>query len=190
MTESGKSVVTIALAAIVTAGMIGEAAGQRRGGGDGGFSRGGAAAQGGFSSGGGAARASQRQSSRSANQASRQQSMSENQSARQSTALQAQNTRANTATNLQNNRDDCYNCGRNWDSGSAAAGFVAGAVVGGAVVAAATPNTAVVVSSPPCNVAAVSVNGVAHYYCGSTWYAAGYANDGVVYVPTAAPPGY
>ena len=132
--------------------------------------------------------------------------MSGNQSSRQSTALQAQNTRSATATNIQNtrsatvsnvqnNRDDCYNCGSDWDSGSAAAGFVAGAVVGGVVTAAATaPSSTVVVAAPaaapPCNIAPVAVNGVAHYYCGTTWYAASYASNGVVYVPTASPPGY
>ena len=89
---------------------------------------------------------------------------------------------------------NCYNCSNSdWDSGSAAAGFVAGAVVTGAVAAASTyPSTTTVVatSSPPCSVAPTSVSGVSYYRCGATWYTAGYENSGVVYMPVAPPPGY
>jgi hypothetical protein len=93
----------------------------------------------------------------------------------------------------------CYNCS-NWDSGDAAAGFVAGAIVGGAAVAASKPATTTVVTTapapapapaaPPCNVAPVPVNGVPYYKCGTTWYTAGYASIGVVYMPVPPPPGY
>jgi hypothetical protein len=74
---------------------------------------------------------------------------------------------------------------------------VAGAVVGGAVVAATTPDTATttvvatapatVTAAPPCNVAPTAINGVTYYNCGSTWYAAGYGGDGLVYVPVPPP---
>jgi hypothetical protein len=110
-----------------------------------------------------------------------------------------QNTRSSTVTNVQNNANNCYNCS-NWDSGSAAAGFVAGAVVAGAAVAASQPTTTAVVATapapapapvaPPCNVAAVPVSGVPYYKCGATWYTAGYGSNGVVYMPVPPPPGY
>src|SRR5262245_3938247 len=35
-----------------------------------------------------------------------------------------------------------------------------------------------------------SRSGVPYYKCGATWYAAGYANSGVVYVPVPPPQGY
>jgi hypothetical protein len=112
-----------------------------------------------------------------------------------------QSTRSSTVTNVQSNYyggSGCYNCS-NWDSGDAAAGFVAGAIVGGAVVAAAsTPTTTTVVTTvpapaplaPPCNIAPVPVSGVPYYKCGATWYTAGYASSGVVYMPVPPPPGY
>ncbi|WP_087648865.1 hypothetical protein [Caballeronia choica] len=106
-----------------------------------------------------------------------------------------QNTRASTVSNVQNNYDDCHNCSNSdWDGGSAAAGFVAGAVVMGAAAAATAPHAVPVAApapvAPPCNVAPVAVGEVAYYRCGSTWYAAGYASSGVVYTPVPAPPGY
>jgi hypothetical protein len=72
---------------------------------------------------------------------------------------------------------------------------VAGAIVGGAVVAASQPQTTTVVVAapvvaPPCNVAAVPVGGTPYYHCGATWYTAGYASTGVVYMPVPPPPGY
>jgi hypothetical protein len=115
-----------------------------------------------------------------------------------------QSTRSSTVTNVQSNyyggSGGCHNCS-NWDSGDAAAGFVAGAIVGGAVVAAAsTPTTTTVVTTapapapapvaPPCNVAPIPVSGVPYYKCGPTWYTAGYAASGVVYMPVPPPPGY
>jgi hypothetical protein len=119
-----------------------------------------------------------------------------------------QNTRSQTAQNMQDTRADtvnnyygggsCYNC---WDNGDAAAGFVAGAIVGGAVAAASQPTTTVVTTTapaaappatvpPPCNVAPIPVSGVPYYKCGATWYTAGYAANGVVYMPVPPPPGY
>ena len=110
-----------------------------------------------------------------------------------------QSTRSSTVTNVQNNYSGgCSNC---WDSGDAAAGFVAGAIVAGTVVAAASqPTTTTVVAAapapapapvaPPCNVAPIPVDGVPYYKCGATWYTAGYASVGVVYMPVPAPPGY
>jgi hypothetical protein len=76
---------------------------------------------------------------------------------------------------------------------------VAGAIVTGAAVAATTPpaTTTVVVAAPapapvapPCNIAPVAVQDVPYYKCGATWYAAGYASSGVVYMPVPPPPGY
>jgi hypothetical protein len=126
-----------------------------------------------------------------------------------------QSTRSSTVTNVQNNYSGgCHNCSSNWDSGDAAAGFVAGAIVAGTVVAAAStpppttvvatapaPPTTVVVTAPapapppapvapPCNVAPIPVSGVPYYKCGATWYTAGYASSGVVYMPIPPPPGY
>jgi hypothetical protein len=137
----------------------------------------------------------QRQQSSSENQAQRQASASQNQGARQSTATQAQNTRASTVSNVQGNYQggNCYNCS-NWDNGSAAAGFVAGAAVVGATAAATRPTTVLAAApapaAPPCNIAPVPVSGVPYYRCGGTWYTAGYASEGVVYMPVAPPPGY
>jgi hypothetical protein len=81
-------------------------------------------------------------------------------------------------------------CGNCWDSGDAAAGFVAGAAVAGAAsrpaaAAAAAPTTVTL----PCDVAPVTVNGVPYYKCGATWYTAALASAGIVYVPAAPPPG-
>jgi hypothetical protein len=116
-----------------------------------------------------------------------------------------QNTRSSTVTNVQSNYQGdggCNNCSNNWDSGDAAAGFVAGAIVGGVVVAAAStppPTTTAVTTAPapppapvapPCNVAPIPVSGVPYYKCGATWYTAGYASSGVVYMPVPPPPGY
>jgi len=122
-----------------------------------------------------------------------------------------QSTRSSTITNTQTNYygssgGSCYDCGH-WDSGDAAAGFVVGAVVGGAVVAAASqPTTTTVVATapapaaatapppppapvaPPCNVAPIPVGGAPYYKCGETWYTAGYASVGVVYIPVPPPP--
>jgi hypothetical protein len=118
-----------------------------------------------------------------------------------------QDTRSSTVTNVQSNYSGgCYNCS-NWDSGDAAAGFMAGAIVGGTMVAAASqPTTTTVVAAapapapaaaappapvtPPCNVAPIPVSGVPYYKCGATWYTAGYASSGVVYMPVPPPPGY
>jgi hypothetical protein len=36
-------------------------------------------------------------------------------------------------------------------------------------------------------VAPTAINGVTYYNCGSTWYAAGYGGDGLVYVPVPPP---
>jgi hypothetical protein len=76
-------------------------------------------------------------------------------------------------------------------------------MVSGVAVAASTPTTVPVVAttvpvpapppspaSPPCNVAATTVNGVPYYRCGTTWYTEGYGSSGVVYMPVASPPGY
>jgi hypothetical protein len=108
-----------------------------------------------------------------------------------------QSTRSSTVTNVQSNYygggGGCYNC---WDSGDAAAGFVAGAVVAGTMAAAsqpyaaAAPAPAPAPAAPPCNVAPVPVSGVPYYKCGATWYTAGYASTGVVYMPVPPPPGY
>ena len=73
-----------------------------------------------------------------------------------------------------------------------------GAVVGGAVVAASQPPATTVVTTAPapapvaplCNAAPIPVSGAPYYKCGATWYTAGYASTGVVYLPVAAPPGY
>jgi hypothetical protein len=34
------------------------------------------------------------------------------------------------------------------------------------------------------------VSGVPYYKCGATWYTAGYASSGVVYMPVPPPSGY
>jgi hypothetical protein len=126
-----------------------------------------------------------------------------------------QSTRSSTVSNVQSNYSGgCHNCSSNWDSGDAAAGFVAGAIVAGTVVAAAStpppttvvatappPTTTVVVAAPtpapppapvapPCNVAPIPVSGVPYYQCGTTWYTAAYASSGVIYMPVPPPPGY
>jgi len=115
-----------------------------------------------------------------------------------------QSTRSSTITNVQ---DNCNNCGGNWDNGDAAAGFVAGALVVGTVAAVASaPATTTVVApapayapayapapapvAPPCDVAPIPVSGVPYYKCGATWYTAGYASSGVVYMPVPPPSGY
>ncbi|AXF11193.1 hypothetical protein CUJ91_25215 [Paraburkholderia graminis] len=110
-----------------------------------------------------------------------------------------QNTRANTVSNVQSNyHGDCNNCSNSdWDGGSAAVGFVAGAMVVGATAAATAPPpaTAAVVAAPapvapPCNVAPIAVNEVPYYKCGATWFATGYGSGGVVYTQVPPPPGY
>ncbi len=107
-----------------------------------------------------------------------------------------QNTRANTVSNVQNNyHGDCNYCfNSDWDGGSAAVGFVAGAMVVGATAAATAPPpaTAAVVAAPapvapPCNVAPIAVNEVPYYKCGATWFATGYGSGGVVYTSSATP---
>ena len=144
----------------------------------------------------------------SQNQDQRQATSSQNQAARQSTATQVQNTRVSTVNNYAGS-GSCHNCS-NWDSGDAAAGFVAGAaVVGvmGAAVSQPAPTTTVVTVAepvappppapaaapapvaPPCNVAPVPISGVPYYKCGATWYTAGYASTGVVYMPVPPPQG-
>ena len=112
-----------------------------------------------------------------------------------------QSTRSSTVTNVQSNTyyggGGCYNCS-DWDSGDAAAGFVVGAMVGAAAASASQPQTTTVVVAapapapvaPPCNVAPVPVSGAPYYKCGATWYTAGYASTGVVYMPVPPPPGY
>jgi hypothetical protein len=168
------------------------------------FSRGGVAAGGGLSSGAsGASRQAsqgQRQSAQSASQGSRQDAMGERQSSRQDTGTERQSSRQDAAAGRQDSRQDAAQSGdyhyNNWDSGDAAAGFVAGAIVGGAAAAAATSAPATVVAvpagpvGPPCNVAPVAVSGVPYYRCGSTWYTEGYGSAGVVYMPVPPPPGY
>ena len=144
----------------------------------------------------------------------RQDTSSQNQASRQSTATSMQSTHSSTVTNVQSDYSGgCHDCSSNWDSGDAAAGFVVGALVGGAMVAAASqpaPTTTVVATAPapapapvaaaappppapvapPCNVAPIPVSGVPYYKCGATWYTAGYASIGVVYMPVPPPPGY
>jgi len=44
--------------------------------------------------------------------------------------------------------------------------------------------------APPCNVAPIPVGGAPYYKCGETWYTAGYASVGVVYMPVPPPPEY
>jgi hypothetical protein len=122
------------------------------------------------------------------------------QSSSQSAQATRQSSVSSTVSNTQTNYygssgGGCYNCS-NWDSGDAAAGFVAGAIVGGAVVASSQPKTTTVVVAapapvaPPCNVYPVPVGGTPYYHCGATWYTAGYASTGVVYMPVPPPPGY
>jgi len=142
----------------------------------------------------------------SQNQDQRQATSSQNQAARQSTATQIQNNRA-TAVNNYVDSGNCRNCS-NWDNGDAAAGFVAGAAVVGVMGAAAAasqpvPTTTVVTGAapapapapapaavaPPCDVAPGAISGVPYYKCGATWYTAGYASTGVVYMPVPPPQG-
>jgi hypothetical protein len=109
-----------------------------------------------------------------------------------------QNTRATNVTNAQNNYSGgCHDCNSDWDGGSAAAGFVAGAMVVGAAAAVTTPppaTTTVVAApapvAPPCNVAPIAVQDVPYYKCGAAWYATGYGSGGVVYTQVPPPPGY
>jgi hypothetical protein len=73
-------------------------------------------------------------------------------------------------------------------------------MVAGTMTAASQPHTTTVVTTapapapapvaPPCNVAPVPVSGVPYYKCGATWYTAGYASTGVVYMPVPPPAGY
>src|SRR5258708_6562862 len=93
--------------------------------------------------------------------------------------------------------------------GSGAGGGVAsgggGAGGGGAAVGGAPATTTVVAPAPayapayapapapvapPCDVAPIPVSGVPYYKCGATWYTAGYASSGVVYMPVPPPSGY
>jgi hypothetical protein len=131
-------------------------------------------------------------------QSSRESTATQMQSSSQSAQASRQSTASSTVSNTQTNYyggSGCYNCAH-WDSGDAAAGFVAGAIVGGAVVAASQPKTTTVVVAapapvaPPCNVYPVPVGGTPYYHCGATWYTAGYASTGVVYMPVPPPPGY
>ena len=89
-----------------------------------------------------------------------------------------------------------------WDGSDAAIGFVAGAVVGAVVTDAAhSDNTTYVtevtttqapaaVATLPCAATTVTASGTTYYRCGSTYYVQAYAQGGVLYVPTAPPPGH
>jgi len=99
------------------------------------------------------------------------------------------NTRQEGATDRTNTRteaiEDTYH-DAHWDNGeAAAAGFVAGAVVGTAAVAASTTVVAL-----PCSATVVSTGGVNYYVCGTTYYTQAYSGGSVVYVQTAPPQGH
>ena len=128
----------------------------------------------------------------SENQGNRQDAMSENQSNRQKTAknMQGNYNGGGDTYNYNYGGGGCYNCG--WDNGDAAAGFVAGAIVGGAVVAASTPTTTttVVNTAPaglPCTPNTAVYKGVTYYQCGTTWYEQAYGSNGVIYMPVPPP---
>jgi hypothetical protein len=160
-----------------------------------GLNHGGAAAGGGFSHGGVPARGSGGMAERGggAQQLPAGSSRADMQQGRQDSQAQRQqavhDNQAQRQTAIDNSNGGCINnnCS-NWD-GRVAAGVVAGAVVAGAVASANAAATAPVLA-PPCNVAATPVSGVPYYRCGATWYTAGYAGDGVVYMPVPAPAGY
>jgi hypothetical protein len=125
-------------------------------------------------------------------QSSRESTATSMQSSSQSAQASRQTSVSNTQTNYYGGSGGCYNCS-NWDGSSAAAGFVAGAVVAGAAASASQPHTtapAPAPVAPPCNIAPIPVSGVPYYKCGPTWYTAGYGSNGVVYMPVPPPPGY
>jgi Meckel syndrome type 1 protein len=86
-----------------------------------------------------------------------------------------------------------------WDAGSAAVGFVAGAVVGAVVTDAvkdsSTPTTTTVVTTAPpapvgglpCAPEITSVKGVTYFRCGQSYYTQAYGPSGPVYMPVQPP---
>jgi len=67
---------------------------------------------------------------------------------------------------------------------------LAGVLIGAAIVGAAASTTTTYITTLPCSVTAVIVNGVSYYNCSSTWYQRGFAGSQVTYVVGGPPPGY
>jgi hypothetical protein len=85
--------------------------------------------------------------------------------------------------NVPSHPDCTNNC---WDADDVARAAIAVR----AARAASAVATSSVLTTMPCSVAPVSVNEVPYYNCSGTWYAPGYANEGVVYQVVPPPPGY
>ena len=80
---------------------------------------------------------------------------------------------------LNDHYHDRYHYG--WGHGR---GVAVGVVVG------ATAATTTYVATLPCQAAAVVVNGITYFQCGTTWYQRAYAGSQVTYMITEAPTGY
>lgn len=174
----------------------------------------------------------QRQSAVSENQERRQSTSSSNQAQRQQASHENVETRQAGATTRQQARPAYpaagyppgyrppaagyypppppgyyYNDDDDWDAGSAAVGFVAGAVVGAVVTDAthssSTTSTSTSSAPPPpapapapapvaaaglpCAPDVSSVNGVTYYRCGQSYYMQAYGPSGPVYMPVQPP---
>ena len=57
-------------------------------------------------------------------------------------------------------------------------------------MAASAPVTTTYITTLPCQVNAVVVNGASYYNCSSTWYQRSYAGSQVTYITAGPPPGY
>lgn len=172
----------------------------------------------------------QRQEAASSNQAQRQSTSSSNQAQRQQASNENVETRQAGATARQQARPAAYPPGYrppaagyypppppgyyyddddDWDAGSAAVGFVAGAVVGAVVTDAAHSSSSTSTSTSsappppapapapapapvaaaglPCAPDVSSVNGVTYYRCGQSYYMQAYGPSGPVYMPVQPP---
>ena len=97
--------------------------------------------------------------------------------------LPANPERRDQTQNVPSHPECTNNC---WDAEDVAKAAIA---VRAARAAAAAASSSVL-TTMPCSVAPVIVDGLHYYDCSGTWYAPGYANDGVVYQVVPAPPGY
>ena len=145
-----------------------------------------------------------RQGAISDNQQARQSAMSDQQQSRQSAASANQERRQDTVSQNVDVRQENYYHNEHddddWDTGSAAVGFVAGAVVGSVVTSAASQSapapasTTVVYTSPPalttlpCAPEILGINGVTYYRCGQAYYIQAYGASGPFYTPVQPPP--
>ncbi|MDN0084961.1 hypothetical protein QU487_19800, partial [Crenobacter sp. SG2305] len=70
----------------------------------------------------------------------------------------------------------------------AAGGAGTAAAAGAAAAKAAAP--AATYAALPCAATVIRVNGMPYWRCGATWLTQAYISGSVMYVATAAPPGY